>query len=336
LVLCVLLCLISFNTTQAQHFRIFACAIANDSAGAFMGASSNGSGLYQSDDTGKTWKHLGWDNIKCYSMDMVQSSNGRILYEATGLGVLRSTDYGEHWKLLTDCRISEVMDIAVNQKNPNEIWIATAHGPWRTEDEGKHWALLVDGLQNRICSRVVVDSVLENHVLLASQDGLLSNSHRLWSAVTGSKSSVTSLLQTNGQFWLAASELQGGLASNDSGYSFFQLKRLISGPYWSVAEGKGLIDSVFFGNFALSLWGGKYGFGFAQTLGDETSWGWSDQLKNVSALFILPNYSNERFKGVIGTLGEGIFLTMAAGMGVNTNVLPKLQVWTLKSFLVTP
>jgi hypothetical protein len=123
----------------AQHLRIFACAIANDSAGAFMGGSSNGSGLYQSDDTGKTWKHLGWNNIKCYSMDMVQSSNGRILYLATGLGVLCSSDYGEHWKQITDWRISEVMDVAVNQKRPEEIYVATAHGAWKTKNAGEVW-----------------------------------------------------------------------------------------------------------------------------------------------------------------------------------------------------
>ena len=140
---------------HAQHLRIFACAIANDSVGAFMGGSSNGSGLYQSDDTGKTWKHLGWQNIKCYSMDMVQSSNGRILYEATGLGVLRSTDYGEHWKQITDWRVSEVMDVAVNQKNPEEIYIATAHGAWQTRDGGKRW---VGKLLNCYLEMVILDS----------------------------------------------------------------------------------------------------------------------------------------------------------------------------------
>ncbi len=107
-----------------------------------MGGSSNGSGLYQSDDTGKTWRHLGWNNIKCFSMDMVQSSNGRILYEATGLGVLRSVDGGEHWKQLTDWRISEVMDIMINPYNKdhyNEIDIATAHGLRRSLDGGQTW-----------------------------------------------------------------------------------------------------------------------------------------------------------------------------------------------------
>ena len=61
-------------------------------------------------------------------MDEVQSSNGRILYEASSLGILRSADYGKHWKQITDWRISEVMDVAVNQKNPNEIYIATRMG----------------------------------------------------------------------------------------------------------------------------------------------------------------------------------------------------------------
>lgn len=150
----VLLLLLYPARLSAQHLRIFACAISNDSAGAFLGGSSRGSGLYQSDDTGKNWKHLGWENIKCYSMDMVQSSNGRILYMATGLGVLRSTDYGEHWKQITDWRVSEVMDVAVNQRNPDEIWIATTRGPSMTVDKGKHWNLKLKGLFEPFCSPI--------------------------------------------------------------------------------------------------------------------------------------------------------------------------------------
>jgi hypothetical protein len=182
-VLLVFLALLVFCPSAiAQHLRVFACAISNDSAGAFLGGSSRGSGLYQSDDTGKTWKHLGWDNIKCYSMDMVQSSNGRILYEATGLGVLRSTDYGEHWKQITDWRVSEVLDIAINQTKPSKIYLATAHGAWQTGDGGKTWWSLQNNNQRGYVNRVLFDEHnkpfwyldaedrRDNHVILIPDD----------------------------------------------------------------------------------------------------------------------------------------------------------------------
>jgi len=158
----------------AQHLRIFACAIANDSAGAFMGGSSNGSGLYQSDDTGKAWKHLGWDNIKCYSMDMVQSSNGRILYVAAGLGVLCSTDFGEHWKQLTDWRISEALDVAINQNEPSEVWVATAHGPWETKDHGKSWESL-RYRTNKFIERIVYVPGFRTQHWFANDEGVGNN-----------------------------------------------------------------------------------------------------------------------------------------------------------------
>jgi hypothetical protein len=176
-------------SSYAQHLRLFACAIANDSAGAFLGGSSNGSGLYQSDDTGKTWKHLGWDNIKCYSMDEVQSSNGRILYEATGLGILLSTDYGAHWKQLTDWRISEAMDIEIDPKNSNNIWIATAHGSWQTKDEGKTWTQIerTSDYWSRVSSQLFAIAGGKNIELNASLDsgvvrnGIITLPHRqIW------------------------------------------------------------------------------------------------------------------------------------------------------------
>jgi photosystem II stability/assembly factor-like uncharacterized protein len=156
---------------RAQHLRVFACAIANDSAGAFMGGSSNGSGLYQSDDTGKTWKHLGWDNIKCYSMDIVQRTNGRILYMGTGLGVLKSTDYGEHWKQVTDWRVSEVLDIAVNFPDSNNIFIATAHGIWRSNDGGQTWNKSNKGLRVHFISRIEFEDNNIKYLVAGTEDG---------------------------------------------------------------------------------------------------------------------------------------------------------------------
>ncbi len=123
----------------AQHTRLYACAIGSDSVGASMGGSSLGAGLWQSDDTAKTWKQLGWKHVKCYSVDVVNNSNGKIIYEACGNGVMRSTDAGANWRMLTDWRITEVMDIAIDQKAPKNIYIATAQAIWKSMDGGDSW-----------------------------------------------------------------------------------------------------------------------------------------------------------------------------------------------------
>ncbi len=346
------------SITTAQHLRIFACAIANDSAGAFMGGSSNGSGLYQSDDTGKTWRHLGWDNIKCYSMDEVQSSNGRILYEATGLGVLRSTDYGAHWKQLTDWRISEAMDVAVNQKNPSEIYIATAHGPWRSEDGGKMWTPLFSGLPIRYCSRIVIDSVIPNHVLLASEAGLFVLRHSKWYEIPCYEEedsdmkrpihieAVRSLKQDYAEYWNAVSEKSGALlCRDDSGKTFRVIDTLP--PYrlsglWCWSSGPDVSTDIL---------AGANGVVMNSLIDIESGYRVEtvriDSIRNVSDCLIVkvsnvpadqpPPYNGYRYHPIalLGTLGNGIFVK-EAGEETWHKFLPHRQIWTLKSFLVTP
>jgi hypothetical protein len=121
------------------HTRLYACAIGSDAPGASMGGSSLGAGLWQSDDTGRTWKQLGWKHVKCYSVDVVEKSNGKIIYEACGNGVLKSTDAGLNWKMMTDWRITEVMDIAIDQIEPKNIYIGTPGAIWKSIDGGDTW-----------------------------------------------------------------------------------------------------------------------------------------------------------------------------------------------------
>jgi hypothetical protein len=322
----------------AQHLRIFACAIANDS-GMFLGGSSNGSGLYQSDDTGKTWKHLGWENIKCYSMDEVDSSNGRILYEATGLGILRSVDGGVHWKQITDWRISEAMDIAVNQKNPSEIYIATAHGPWRTEDWGKRWESLSRGLSVPYCSRIVIDSVIPNHVLLATSEGILSYLNDNWNNIPCEQRNIRNMIEHNAtditcidqiskNRWVAASENSRELMSSNSANTFGTRSFGVD-SLWSICEMSPLID------YSLSVMGGANGSSMIMYQSDLVYQGGDDKHKFVSAVLgISISWSKVYTIGLIpgcmyATLGEGIYFE-------NNHALRGRQIWTLKSFLVTP
>ena len=338
----IVLCSIFVISAKAQHLRVYACAIANDSAGASMGGSSNGSGLYQSDDTGKTWKHLGWDNIKCYSMDMVRSSNGRILYEATGLGILRSTDYGEHWKQITDWRISEAMDVAINQKNPNEIYIATAHGPWRSRDGGKRWEALMNGLPIPYTCRIVIDSVLSNHVLVASGAGIFSLLGDTWkqipceqrnihNQVEKNATDIRCIVQISRNQWLAASGNSRELMSWDTA-KLFGTPSFGSDSLWTICEIS--LDR----NREVTAMGGPTGTSKVERDDDMEQRLTDDKIKNVSAMIeIIIPYHGKGSPFPLGVLNESMCGTLGGGVyfdGMHT--LLNCQIWTLKSFLVSP
>jgi hypothetical protein len=104
-----------------------------------VGSSTLNSGLYESTDMGRTWRHLGPLNLKAFSMDGVDSSHGRILYIAAGDGVHRTEDFGRTWKIVTDWRMTEVLDVAVDQSSPQRVYAATAFGLWESGDGGDTW-----------------------------------------------------------------------------------------------------------------------------------------------------------------------------------------------------
>ncbi|MFI5264350.1 MAG: WD40/YVTN/BNR-like repeat-containing protein [Candidatus Kapaibacterium sp.] len=161
------------HPSSFSRTRLYACAIGSDSIGSSMGGNSLGAGLWQSDDTGRTWKQLGWKHVKCYSVDVVSKSNGNIIYEACGNGVLRSTDAGVNWKMVTDWRITEVMDIVVDQSSPKNIYIATAGAIWKSNDGGDNWYETDSDIPYPIfVSRIKVNPESHLHIYAATESGL--------------------------------------------------------------------------------------------------------------------------------------------------------------------
>jgi hypothetical protein len=182
---------------HAQHTRLYACALANDEPAAFMGGSSIGAGLWQTDDTGKTWMQIGWKHVKCYSVDVVNSSNGKIIYQACGSGVLKSTDAGITWRMLTDWRITEVLDIAIDQKAPNNIYIATPYAIWKSDDGGESWYEAdTDIPEPRFTSRIKIDPVNHLKIYAATETGLYESKDggEIWKKRNGTEVSVRDLI----------------------------------------------------------------------------------------------------------------------------------------------
>lgn len=148
------LLLLSAHTATAQ--TIYTTVLGNQNY--VVGSSTLRSGLFVSRDGAKTWRHIGPENLKAYSMDAVDTSKGRILYIAAGNGVHRSTDYGRHWKIVTDWRITEVLDVKVNQQNPDYIYAATAWGFRRSTDGGDTWENPDGPLKEKYCYQLRIDA----------------------------------------------------------------------------------------------------------------------------------------------------------------------------------
>lgn len=153
-----------------------------------VGSSTLRSGLFVSYDGAATWKHIGPENLKAYSMDGVDTSNGRILYIAAGNGIHRSTDYGKSWKIVTDWRMTEVMDVKVDQTNPNFVYAATAFGFRRSTDGGETWENPEGELNGRYCYRFLRSFALPD-LLLATDAGfyLSRDSGLSWTSVHAGK-----------------------------------------------------------------------------------------------------------------------------------------------------
>ncbi len=124
--------------TRGAAQTIYALVLGNQKY--VVGSSTLRSGLFASRDLGRSWTHLGPENLKAYSMDAVDSARGRILFIAAGNGVHRSTDGGATWKIVTDWRMTEVLDVMVDQRHPATVLAATAFGLWRSTDGGDSWS----------------------------------------------------------------------------------------------------------------------------------------------------------------------------------------------------
>ncbi len=150
-----MLMVLSLAPAASTAETVYAVVLAHP--GFVVGSSTLHSGLYRSEDGARTWEHLGPLNLKAYSMDAVDSSNGRIMYIAAGNGVHRSTDYGRSWRITTDWRMTEVLDVKVDQRNPRWVYAATAWGFWRSSDAGETWESPKGILSNHYVYRLTMD-----------------------------------------------------------------------------------------------------------------------------------------------------------------------------------
>lgn len=133
-------------------------------------SSYAGSGVYKSSNGGKSWAHLGLDNIQHTSRILVHPQNPEVVWVAAigGLyshnaerGVFKSTDGGKNWqKTLFINDSTGIIDLAMDSQNPDILYAAAWErtrrawnlkgsgihsGIYKSTDGGENWKKLSNG-----------------------------------------------------------------------------------------------------------------------------------------------------------------------------------------------
>jgi photosystem II stability/assembly factor-like uncharacterized protein len=134
-------------------------------------SSMSGTGVYKSEDEGKTWRHMGLADTHHIARIIVHPADSNTVYVAAGgheytsneeRGVFKTTDGGSTWnKVLYVDEWTGAAELSMDAQNPDVLYAAMWHRvrrPWsdplpgptcgihKTADGGKTWQPLTEGL----------------------------------------------------------------------------------------------------------------------------------------------------------------------------------------------
>ena len=169
----------------------------------------DGVGVYRSSDAGKTWTHLGLEDVGSIGKVVIHPTDPDNLYVATmgrlfgnnkERGVYKSIDGGKTWKhVLYISDKTGAIDLALNPENPDIVYAAmwererrpsnrsyggTTSGIYKTTDGGESWEELKIGLpqegseKGRIGIAIAPSNTDFLYAMYAKEDGSLQGMYR--------------------------------------------------------------------------------------------------------------------------------------------------------------
>ena len=149
-------------------------------------SSQAGSGIYRSDDGGKSWEHRGLENTHTIARIVINPENTNVVYVAASghewtnnpdRGVYKTIDGGKTWrKILYIDDMTGAIDLVINPGDPDMLYAATwqrirkkwndprneqnysGSGIWKSTDGGEHWFEINEGLPDAsVRGRIGID-----------------------------------------------------------------------------------------------------------------------------------------------------------------------------------
>ncbi len=307
--------------------KIYACVLSTKNY--VVGSKNPPSGLFVSADTGGSFQHVGWKNIRCFGFAMQPNQVGRTFFLASGNGVLRTLDGGKHWRILTGWRETEIQQVLVNPETPRKLIIATPYGIFRSEDGGRSWTASNSGLKtidNKFVSALALDRTNPEHILLGSESGIFESTDggKTWVPRGLAGKPVLDIKQDpfTPTLFYAGTDNSGVFRSRDGGKSWRASgKNIAHESVYVLAPDPNAKGVVYAGTFGHGVFksgdGGKSWREKSKGLGGKT----------VHSIAVFPGNSRIVFAG---TAGSGIFKSNDGGNTWQFSGLPNAEVWDIQ------
>jgi len=294
-----LLIFISFPAMAQNQPQLYASLV--KSKGYVVGSKLAASGLHRYDGN-QTWTHLGWNTPRVSAISC-DPENADIIFLACGNGAVCTLDGGKSWRVTTDWRVTETQDICVDPNAPQDVYLATAYGVWQTKNRGETWTESNAGIAKRYTQALKVDRTQAGRVLIGTEDGIYLSTDGVtsWDLVGPKEVTVLDLdqSQTSSSIWLAATQDQGVLLSNDNGKTWQAPKgNIAKAAIYAVA-----IDPFNAQNLAAASWDA----GMFVSIDGGKSWQQRNAGLPVRHLYETVFDANQAGRLWVATFEEGVF-----------------------------
>jgi photosystem II stability/assembly factor-like uncharacterized protein len=154
------------------------------------GAGKEGGGVFESTDTGQTWRPAGLQGHAVRALAQA-ASDPKILVAGALDGVYRSFDAGANWKRISpegDEELRNIDSLAIDPHRPATIYAGTFHLPWKTIDGGRHWRPIHSGMiDDSDVLSLVIDATHPQRIYASACSGIYrsDNFGLLWKKIHG-------------------------------------------------------------------------------------------------------------------------------------------------------
>jgi len=203
-------------------------------------------GMYRSDDSGETWKHLptsttpGLEHVHSVAIDPRTTNT---IYAGTFHLPYKSTDGGQTWKSIKNGIIddSDIFAIDIDPRDPNHVIMSACSGIYESKDAGDSWGK-VNGIpsQSRRTRAILQHPSVAGIVFAGTTEGFWRSDrggHKdSWMVTTSRQLEINSIAvhPSRPQTIYIGTNNYGVMVSNDGGKNFLPTNGGYSGRFANV------------------------------------------------------------------------------------------------------